>query len=115
MIKGIHGLHVYATEYWTEYLLSEASENGGMNTDTCVASLASGLANKLEIWAPSNIPLGELDPGHSDKRLLLLRPYGTLQNHVKRSLDSRTTKQLERKFQSEQGKLRSLLPRILRS
>ncbi|EAQ87140.1 hypothetical protein CHGG_03759 [Chaetomium globosum CBS 148.51] len=101
VIKGMHGLHVYATEYWTEYLLSEASRHGGISTDTCVSRLASELANKLEVWAPSNVPLGRPGPGHSDERLLLLRQHETLQDHVKRSLGSRTTKQLEHELQSE--------------
>lgn len=108
VIKGIHGLHVYATEYWTEYLLSEASRHGGISSDTCVFRLARQLANKLDTRAPSDILIGEPDPCELDERLLLLGQHQTLQNHVKRSLGSRTAKQLEHELQSEQSKLRDL-------
>ncbi|VTO91783.1 unnamed protein product [Fusarium graminearum] len=48
--KGLHGIHVYATEFWTEYLLNCASSN---NTDTAdsstsLISLACELADELE-------------------------------------------------------------------
>jgi len=106
VIKGIHGLHVYATEYWTEYLLSEASRHGGISSDTCVFRLARQLANKLDTRAPSDILIGQPDSCELDERLLLLGQHQTLQNHVKRSLGSRTAKQLEHELRSEQSSLR---------
>jgi hypothetical protein len=103
VIKGIHGLHVYATEYWTDYLLSEASRHGGISSNTCCFRLARHVASKLEEFAPSNVQQGESDPGHSDDRLLLLGQHETLRKHVKRSLHSRTIEQLERELQNEQS------------
>ncbi|KAK4243691.1 hypothetical protein C7999DRAFT_44542 [Corynascus novoguineensis] len=103
VIKGIHGLHVYATEYWTDYLLSEASRHGGISSDTCVFRLARQLANNLEILAPSSVQRGDSDSGNSDERLVLLGQHKALQEHVKRSLMSGTIGQLERDLGSEQS------------
>jgi hypothetical protein len=114
VIKGIHGLHVYATEYWVEYLLSKASGHGGIMMDPCIAGLANELANKLEFWAPSNVPLNDSDPCLSDERLLLLGEHKILQNHVKRSLSSGTIKQLERELQREHSKFKSVQRRLWR-
>ena len=108
VIKGIHGLHVYATEYWTEYLLLEASRHGGISSDTCAFRLARQLANKLDTRAPSDVPISKPDPCDLDERLLLLGQHQTLQKYVKRSLGARTMKQLEHELQSEQSRLRSL-------
>ncbi|KAH6855598.1 hypothetical protein B0I37DRAFT_424156 [Chaetomium sp. MPI-CAGE-AT-0009] len=102
VIKGIHGLHVYATEYWTDYLLSEASRHGGMSSDTCAFHLARQVASKLEEFAPYNVQQGDSDLGHPDDRLLLLAQHETLQKHVKRSLNSRTIEQLASELQNEQ-------------
>jgi hypothetical protein len=101
VIKGIHGLHIYATEYWTEYLLSEVTRHGG-SSDNCVFRLARQLANKLESLVPSDVQRGDSDPGHFDDRLFLLGQDETLQKHVKRSLESRTMEKLERELQNNQ-------------
>ncbi|KAK4144471.1 uncharacterized protein C8A04DRAFT_36713 [Dichotomopilus funicola] len=103
MIKGIHGLHVYATEYWTEYVLSEASRHGGINSATCVFRLADRLANKLKSRVSSHVQMDESQQRHSDERLLLLEQNQSLQRFIQQGLDSKTTKQLERELQNEQS------------
>lgn len=103
VIKGIHGLHVYATEYWTEYLLSEASRHSGITSATCVFRLAHQLENKLKSRAPPHVPMDEPAEAHSDERLLLLEQHPSLQQFVRQSFDSRTTKQLERELENEQS------------
>ncbi|AEO68321.1 uncharacterized protein THITE_2145496 [Thermothielavioides terrestris NRRL 8126] len=104
VIKGIHGLHVYATEYWTEYLLSEAKRHGGISSDTSVFRLARQLANKLEKLAPPNAQRDDSDAGSFDERLVLLGQHEALQEYVKRSLKSRTAEQLERELQNQEGR-----------
>ncbi|KAH8652845.1 hypothetical protein BGZ61DRAFT_500804 [Ilyonectria robusta] len=34
VLRGFHGLHVYASEYWVEYLLSVAASENGLDTGT---------------------------------------------------------------------------------
>lgn len=104
VVKGIHGLHLYATEYWTEYLLSEARRAGGIGSESnSVFRLAQQLADKLETVAPSSPHHNDSDPGVSEERLLLLGQHEALQKHVKRSLKSITIEQFERQLLKEQG------------
>lgn len=110
VIKGIHSLHMYATEYWTEYLLSEASRHGGIGSDICVFRLARQLSDKLERIAPSSVQRSNPDQFNSDERLSLLKQHQALQEHVEWSLKSGTIEQLERELQSEQSEFRSLYP-----
>lgn len=37
--KGLHGLHVYATEYWTECLLSHAASGDGLDQSSSLSFL----------------------------------------------------------------------------
>jgi len=99
---------MYATEFWTEYLLSEASRHGGIGSDTCVFRLARQLANNLERIAPSTVQRSNSDLSNSDERLSLLEPHQALQEHVEWSLKSGTIEQLERELQSEQSEFGSL-------
>ncbi|KAK3293870.1 uncharacterized protein B0H64DRAFT_398860 [Chaetomium fimeti] len=103
VIRGLHGLHTYATEFWTEYLLSEASRHGGISSDIKAFRLAIQLTNKLESMAPCNVQRSDSNPSSSDERLLLLGQHETLHKHVERSLKSRTIEQLERELQDNQS------------
>ncbi|KAH8688529.1 hypothetical protein BGZ61DRAFT_494602 [Ilyonectria robusta] len=49
--KGLHGFHVYATEYWTEHLLSYAVSADTLNTASSpsLLALACQLADELEL------------------------------------------------------------------
>ncbi|KAK6700393.1 hypothetical protein SNK05_013204 [Fusarium graminearum] len=94
--KGLHGIHVYATEFWTEYLLHCISSN---NTDTVdssksLISLACELADELERGGMTNMA-GESITQPIDDRLESLQQYPVLQKHVDRSLRSRSLESLQ--------------------
>ncbi|KAF5231675.1 hypothetical protein FAUST_9142 [Fusarium austroamericanum] len=94
--KGLHGIHVYATEFWTEYLLHCISSN---NTDTVgssksLTSLACELADELERGGMTNMA-GESITQPIDDRLESLQRYPVLQKHVDRSLRSRSLESLQ--------------------
>ncbi|KAH8738106.1 hypothetical protein BGZ61DRAFT_502084 [Ilyonectria robusta] len=77
--KGLHGLHVYATEYWTECLLSHAAS---------VHELDKAYGQPGAPNAGSNIRV-------SDKRLELLQQHALLHRHVEGALKGRSLKRLE--------------------
>ncbi|KAJ4127046.1 hypothetical protein NW768_008667 [Fusarium equiseti] len=105
--KGLYGFLVYATEFWTEYLLCyEPSQESRLESSPePFLRLAGQLANELERLDPTN-----LDKSASgdlvDKRLAKLQKYGVLWKHVECALNARSPKSLEArvfKTQAEEG------------
>ena len=105
MVKGLHGFHVYATEYWTEYLLSHAVSAGGLNTNSSLFVLAYRLADRLE-EAANPTAAKEVDSQSRvlDERLTSLRQHAALHKQVERALKARSLKQLESELLQEHGK-----------
>ncbi|KAH7241487.1 hypothetical protein BKA59DRAFT_529143 [Fusarium tricinctum] len=95
--KGLHGLHVYATEFWTEYLLSwAASEYPRAEGDSVpLLDITCKLAASLNISPATTIP----NPRHLDKmldkRLQFLEKYPVLLNLVNQALQARSLDSLE--------------------
>ncbi|RTE80926.1 hypothetical protein BHE90_004564 [Fusarium euwallaceae] len=98
--RGLHGLHVYATEYWTEYLLSCA---GTHDLNSQLMSLACQLADEVENsgFAITTEHDPEL-PGF-DERLSFLKQYPTLHKCVERALKVRSLKNLEARVREDSG------------
>ncbi|KAL6914882.1 hypothetical protein FSST1_012642 [Fusarium sambucinum] len=94
--KGFHGFHVYATEFWTEYLLSCVSSSNGTseNSSKALISLGCKLADELERQYVTSTT-DDLTMNHVDKRLEALQQYRVLQKHVDRALRSRSLECLE--------------------
>ncbi|RSL79211.1 hypothetical protein CEP52_017550 [Fusarium oligoseptatum] len=93
VVKGLHGFHVYATEYWTEYLLSHAAGTDGSTiaSPTPLITLACQLADEME----------------NSKRLAPLEQYPTLHKHVGRALRARSLKNLEARILEGYGTTRA--------
>jgi hypothetical protein len=95
--KGLHGLHVYATEFWTEYLLSWAvSECPRAEDDSGpLLSIACKLAASMNGTPATTIP----NPWHPekmmDKRLQFLKQHPMLQELVNQALQARSLESLE--------------------
>ncbi|KAI6765229.1 hypothetical protein HG531_012328 [Fusarium graminearum] len=94
--RGWHGIHIYATEFWTEYLLHCISST---NTDTAdsstsLISLACELADQLERGDVTNM-VDESTTQPIDSRLEFLQRYPALQKHVDRALRSRSLESLQ--------------------
>ncbi|RKL16693.1 hypothetical protein BFJ70_g14981 [Fusarium oxysporum] len=95
VVKGIHGFHVYATEFWTEYLLHHVSTRSSSANST-ILDLASRLAERLngltntdsvQDEAPNTYPV--------DERIQFLGKWPQLCNLVETSLRARSLKRLE--------------------
>jgi len=105
VVKGLHGFHVYATEYWTEYLLSYAVSAGGLDTNSSLLALAYRLADRLE-EAASHTTAKEVDSESRmlDERLTSLRQHAALYKLVDGALKARSLKRLESELLQVHGK-----------
>jgi hypothetical protein len=105
VVKGLHGFHIYATEYWTEYLLSHAVSAGGLDTNSSLLVLTYRLADGLE-EAVNPTTAKEVDPESRmlDERLTSLRQHAALYKLVDGALKARSLKRLESELLQEHGK-----------
>ncbi|KAF4437906.1 NACHT domain-containing protein [Fusarium austroafricanum] len=102
--KGVHAFHVYATEFWTEYLLSTNLEATVFTDSTSrLINLALRLADQLEISQPMGSS-GQSDSKLADKRLELFQQYPVLQRHMNRALKDRSLETLESRIFQEHGR-----------
>ncbi|RMJ17032.1 hypothetical protein CDV36_003297 [Fusarium kuroshium] len=69
--KGLHAFHVYATEYWTEYLLSHAARAEGLDTASpaLLMILARQLAEAAEGSSTESVPEHDAGTSQLDERL----------------------------------------------
>ncbi|GAB1316915.1 NACHT domain-containing protein [Madurella fahalii] len=102
MTRGLHAFHIYATQYWVEYLLSVASATGGINTESNFFLQSSQLANLLREHR-TNVPhLGDIDVLHlSGGRLVHLEPYGDLHTAAAMILLDRRHSHLEESYEND--------------
>ncbi|KAH9885562.1 hypothetical protein F4778DRAFT_774332 [Xylariomycetidae sp. FL2044] len=96
IIKGVHGIHVYATEYWTDYLLNHltrTSSGSATRLLTMACELAKSLSEKEATPTISDPKLHESPP--VDERMTVLEPYPLLYRQVRQSHASRSLEKLE--------------------
>jgi hypothetical protein len=105
LIKGVHGFHVYATEYWTEYLLANAAIGGGLEGSHKLLDLASRLAETLDSMTVVLPPKMKVSSGSIDDRLRLLKRYGSIEKHVERAMVARSQKRLDSELLQDTRKL----------
>jgi len=103
-VRGLHGLHVYATEYWTEHLLYLAKSTGGLDKIPSVFALACRLVDKLS-EPSSDGQVEELcsEPGLFENKLQALRQHPRLHKCVERALIARSLKKLESELLQTNG------------
>ncbi|KAJ2980469.1 hypothetical protein NUW58_g6935 [Xylaria curta] len=87
--KGLHGLHIYATEYWVDYLLRFMELVESHNPSSKVIDLAGQLCQHLDgLTAPA---LNKTDTNTTpalDSRLELLKAYPTIQKQVRMTMQT---------------------------
>lgn len=95
--KGLHGLHVYATEFWTEYLLSwAASESPRAEHDPVpLLDIACKLAASLSVSPATTTPTLRHLNKRMDGRLKFLEQYPLLLKLVHEALQARSLESLE--------------------
>ncbi|KAM0420431.1 hypothetical protein ACHAPT_011852 [Fusarium lateritium] len=103
--KGLHGFHVYATEYWTEYLLSHAAGANGFDTASPppLIVLACQLADEVADTSSAAAAENDMEMSKIDERLTSLRQYSALHKCVGRALKARSLKSLEARIYGERG------------
>ncbi|PFH57630.1 hypothetical protein XA68_14769 [Ophiocordyceps unilateralis] len=94
VVKGLHGLHIYATEYWTEYLLSQAATPAGLETTSTFFTLACQLVGKLDASADTPLASAQL----TEPRLKFLRQHPILHRQVVRALKTRSPARIESEY-----------------
>jgi hypothetical protein len=94
MIKGVHGFHVYATEYWTDYLLAAAAVTDGLDESSHLFTLVVLLAQKPQERS-DGVAFSAADSDVIDERLLFIRQHEVLYRKVKASMISRSRKALD--------------------
>ncbi|KAH6867418.1 chromatin remodelling complex Rsc7/Swp82 subunit-domain-containing protein [Thelonectria olida] len=99
VVRGLHGLHVYATEYWTDYLLTHVASAVGLDTSSCLFTLACQLAGKLDLDVDQS-PLPK-PVAITDERLKFLRQHSVLCKQVERALTARSLTRLEAEYLQE--------------
>lgn len=105
VIKGLHGFHVYATEFWTEYLLSSVKfARGDLDNASPLLVLACKLADTLnETSNPTISEEAKSPPNGLNDRTSFLRQHPTLYKHVEAALKGRSLKRLEAELFPEAG------------
>ncbi|KAK0658014.1 hypothetical protein B0T16DRAFT_319952 [Cercophora newfieldiana] len=88
VLKGFHGLHLYATEFWVEYVLFLAASHHGLDVESKFFELSIQLARYLNSLPPGDGPLSEQT---EDSRLVHLDRQPDLQNAASRILADRIT------------------------
>jgi hypothetical protein len=105
LIRGIHGFHVYATEYWSEYLLSNTFDSDGLVTSSTLLVKASLFADRLDEAALATHSIASTFGNAAiDERLMLFREYQNLYKYLEAALNSRSQKCLEQQLAQTPGK-----------
>lgn len=111
LVRGVHGLHVYATEFWIEYLLSDAALTNGFDVSSDLFALTSQLAQRLS--AGRTDPLSKkltVLPSDVDERLQLFQQHELLYEQMKAALNARSRKRLEIELLRDQSKFPHVKP-----
>lgn len=91
VLKGLHGFHIYASQYWTDYVLYICSSGDSHHQLFDLTTTLRNLSNALEVLGGLSISskgTGELTV--SGNRLDLLKEYPGLQINAKIALQARS-------------------------
>jgi hypothetical protein len=95
LVKGVHALHVYSTEYWTEYLLANAATADGLDASPTLTSLAYRLTKALKAFSDAPLAQFATSSNASDHRLGVLSQHPDIAKQVEKALLARSLKRLE--------------------
>ncbi|KAM7211075.1 hypothetical protein V8F06_013542 [Rhypophila decipiens] len=90
VLRGFHGLHLYASEYWAEYILSVAMPDRGLDAGSLFFFRSQQLVSALDCKTSSNDII--TDPKLLDGRLCNIEQYHELWNMVATTLAEKTIK-----------------------
>jgi hypothetical protein len=75
VLKGLHGFHVYASEYWVDYILSIVTSQDALSQPDLLSAIIHDLSKTIDGIGESFSPLDDKDnPTPSESRLEILKP-----------------------------------------
>lgn len=111
LVSGVYGLQLYATEYWTEYLLTVMDWDRGLDKQSKLYGLLCRLSVGLDAAFENDRQEFRGDELPEDGRLDCLREYPAIHKCVRAAISARSLKQLEQRLKVESCQL-SLSPAI---
>ncbi|GAP89896.1 putative NACHT domain-containing protein [Rosellinia necatrix] len=93
--KGLHALHIYATEYWTDYLLRYMELTKMHDSSSKLINLANELSQRLDGLIGPAFDGAAINKWSLDCRLELLKPYPIIETQAKVAMRQRSIKNLE--------------------
>jgi hypothetical protein len=93
VLKGLYGFHVYANEYWVDYILSIVKSHSALSQPPLLSLVVNDLSVKLESLGKSPNSLeNEDDSMPSEGGLDLLKGYKGLYESARAALEARSRK-----------------------
>lgn len=111
LVRGVYGLQIYATVYWTEYLLSIVDWNGGLDRRSTLYNLLCQLSEGVDTAFEDGFQEPYSDDPCDDKRLDKLKEHQGIYRNVRKAILARSLKQLEQRLRIESCGS-SLLPAV---
>jgi hypothetical protein len=95
VLKGLHGFHVYASEYWVDYILSIVTSHYALSQSPLLSSVVNDLSGKLDSLGGSCNALDNKDDSiPSENGLNLLKGHKGLYANAMAALEARSRKGL---------------------
>ncbi|KAI1742969.1 hypothetical protein F4680DRAFT_388566 [Xylaria scruposa] len=109
VVRGLHALHIYATEYWTEYLFRHLELLGSDPSTSQLINLTDSLSQWLDSLAIHTLEeSAEAKPSIPSPRLELLKDYPAIQKQARIALSARSLKHLETRTNLSSQKLEAI-------
>lgn len=102
VLKGLHGFHIYANEYWVENLLAIGNSRQSFDHSTALYSCMRQLSNELEKFV--GLPLHDQDRSNilpPNNQLQCLANFAGLYENAKTALQAKSAKKLVETLQDE--------------
>lgn len=101
LVRGVYGFQLYATEYWTDYLLSIVDRNGGLDKRSTLYNLLCQLCTGVDSAVQDDMQDRHDNNTCDDKRLDKLKEHQDIHRNVRKALWARSPKQLEQRLRIE--------------
>lgn len=92
ILRGFHGFHIYATEYWLEDLLCSSTAISCSETGVLLCSRAKALADRLNAASQPAETLAEQELRDLDSRLSQFSNQGAIYDMLRYALMERSAK-----------------------
>jgi hypothetical protein len=102
VLKGLHGFHVYASEYWVDYILTIVTSHDALSEPDLLSSVVQELSNTLDGLSESVSALDTKDNlTLSENHLGLLKAHKGLYESAVATLEARSRKEFGDGFWEE--------------